>query len=643
MHQRFVRSLVPAPRLASPSLSFSLSSSIGPTWSASACLVSLLAAFTGCTGAIGGQTALGAGGNGSTAGTAGTGSTAGSAGGGGGTNTGGPDGGSSTGTGGVGTDAGPTVAPLPSALPTESACTSNSPGPRVLRRLSAAEFAASIVDLFGDSTAPVTDVFNDPLVLGFSVDSNALLVQDLNADQLMTNAETVATWAVANHLTQIAPCTAFTSACGRQIIESFGRRAFRTAMPDSDPRVDVYSKLFLAEANFTDAVTTVVTTMLQSPYFLYRGELGGTPAAGAATVALTPYEVASSLSYLLTGSMPDTTLLAAADAVAGGTLTMSNMIDQQSARLLTLPSSQDAVMGFMRGWLGLDRLYTTVKDDSVYMLTDAQRDDMANETRSFILDTFSSTTYGTVSNLFTANYSFLNKNMAQYYGMDTTGLTSSFVKVPYTAATPRDGGILAQASILVGYAKSNISSPTQRGHLVRTRLLCQNVPDPPPGVDTAILPPASVGLTTRDLYLSGHDNMNASPPTNCYTCHQLMDLIGVSSEHYDAFGAYRTQENGVTIDSTGTILNSDATGDTVAIDGLGGPNGLQTYLGNSDDLKHCMVRYWSYYAYGTSSWAQDGCTYDAIQTEAASGSFGLKNVLMSIIHAPHFTSRALDQ
>ena len=79
------------------------------------------------------------------------------------------------------------------------------------------------------------------------------------------------------------------------------------------------------------------------------------------------------------------------------------------------------------------------------------------------------------------------------------------------------------------------------------------------------------------------------------------------------------------------------------IDGLSGPQGLQTYLAKSDDVKTCLVRYWSYYAFGSASWAQDGCTYDAIRADAASKSYSLKSVLTAILHSPRFTTRVNDQ
>ena len=206
------------------------------------------------------------------------------------------------------------IAPPPTALPPESPCTTGSSGPRLLRRLSAPEFAASVRDLFGDQSAPVATVFNDPPALGFRVDANGLLVRDLTGQQLMDNAETLARWAVSNRLDSLSTCTTMDAACRQQFINSFGKRAFRG--PLSSTRLADYDQLFVAETSFSAGAEAVISAMLQSPYFLYRRELGADSANPPATgdVALTPYEIASSLSYLLIGSMPDDQLMAAADA-----------------------------------------------------------------------------------------------------------------------------------------------------------------------------------------------------------------------------------------------------------------------------------------------------------------------------------------
>lgn len=506
----------------------------------------------------------------------------------------------------------------------------------MLRRLTAAQFAASISDLFQDTSTPVSEVFNDQPAYGFRLDAAQLEVKDLNANQLMTNAELVAAWAVANHLSQIAPCSTLDAACAKQIIQSFGKKAFRTPIADSDARVTTYTKLFMAETTFTDAVTTLVSTILQSPYFLYRFELGPTSSATGNTVNLTPYEVAASLSYLLTGSTPDTTLLSAADMVQQGSLTMNAMIDQTADRLLgdlSAAASQRGVVDFMSGWLGLGRLDTNVKDDTVFKLTTALRTAMATETRSLILDTFK--TGGGVPELLTADHSFLNSDLASFYGISAPGLTSNqFQRVMYTSTTPRDTGILAHASILTGYARADVSSPTQRGHLVRTRLLCEDVPPPPDNVDVTFHP-AMQATTTRSHY-EIHTVCGGS-------CHPAMDQIGFAFEHYDAFGRHRDKEGTYPIDATATILRGSDADVEVALDGLSGPKGLGAALASNDAIKHCLVRTWSYFAFGAASWSDDGCTYDAIEKEAGSGQYALKKVLYAIIHSPHFTTRIQGQ
>jgi hypothetical protein len=528
---------------------------------------------------------------------------------------------------GVGTGAGGNnvvITPPPSTLPPESACTSGSPGPRLLRRLSGPELAATTRDLFRDPGAPVATVFNDPPILGFTVDSNALLVQGLTAQQLMDNAEQVAHWAVLNHLPDLTGCTSADAACRQDFIRSFGKRAFR--VPLDDARVAAYDALFSAESSFQDGVEAVVTAMLQSPHFVYRGELGAPDTPAGADVVLTPYEVASGLAYLLTGSMPDHVLLAAADA---GALTSPEAIDQQAQRLLGDPRSDDMLMRFVTGWFGLDRLYSTVKDDTVFMLTDTLRTDMLAETRALVVDTFG--TSGSVADLLLADHSFLTSRLAQFYGLGAGGLGDQPARVPYPPGGGRDPGILAHASLLTSFATAGTSSPTQRGKLIRTRLLCQNLPPMPNDLDVKLKPPTQAE-TTRAHYLEHETN------EPCVGCHKMMDPVGFGFEHYDGFGRWRDQDNGLPVDSSGTIVGMSGAADV----GFNGVQELASLLAASDDVKHCMVRYWSYYAYGSASWPQDACTYQAVEDYAASSQLAMRGVLLGIVHAPRFTRRVQD-
>ena len=583
-------------------------------------------AFAGCAG--GGSNQTGGAGSPGVGGSDPTGN--------GGSNPTGNGGSSNGGSNSTGTGGSAPLMQLKTDLPTASACKDSSPGPRAWRRLAATEMDASIHDLFRDQTlaasaqAPVSMVFNDQPNLGFTVDANALLVKDLDAQVLMNSAETIAHWAVTTRMSTISTCTTTDATCRKQFITSFGKRAFRA--PLSDTRVAAYEKLFMAESSFANGAEAVIGAMLQSPYFLYRSELGPTTAAPGSSVTLTPYEVASSLSYLLTGSMPDDTLLAAADTAASGGTALA--IDAQLTRLLADGRAQESLMRFAGGWLGLERLNNTLKDSAFVTLTDQTRADMASETRAFILDTF--TGGGTLSTLLTANYSFLNKNMATYYGLPTGSLGATFTKTTFPTGT-RDNGILAQGGILTGHAGARTSSPTQRGKLVRTRMLCQSLPPPPSNVNTMLDPPAA-NQTTRQLYEQHIKFDSTDPNRSCPTCHTYIDYIGFGFENYDAVGKYRTTESGQNVDASGKVVDAPSGAD-FTFTGIGP---LATYLAGSDDVKACLVRYWSYYAYGTPGWQQDACTYNAVGQEAAGSNYSLKGVLTGIVHAPRFTKRVGD-
>src|SRR5690606_11422416 len=135
----------------------------------------------------------------------------------------------------------------PHAIPEVSACMqadNSTPGPRMVRRLSVEQFEATVRDLFRDPSVDLPSIFNDPHVLGFAIDANALVIRDLTAGQIMDWAEATADWAVTNKLSGITSVTCRTTdeGCRRQFISDFGRRAFRE--PLAEDRVAAYDALF---------------------------------------------------------------------------------------------------------------------------------------------------------------------------------------------------------------------------------------------------------------------------------------------------------------------------------------------------------------------------------------------------------------
>jgi hypothetical protein len=515
------------------------------------------------------------------------------------------------------------IDPPVTSLPEASSCRSNSPGPRALRRLTAAQYEATLKDLFADPNVPLTSVFSDPSVLGFKVDRRALVVQGLGAQQLMDQAESIASWAVKNRLSKLTSCSSNDATCRQSFIKQLGKRAHRAPLSDED--VAVYERIFTAESSFNAGVEAVTAAMLQSPYFLYRRELG-TPDAGQHR--LSSHELASALSYLLIGSMPDDELMAAADS---GALSQPAELEKQAERLLQSARGHDAVYAFMRDWLGLSKLETVAKDETIFKLTDSLRGAMGEETRRSIDDAVFSQNASFLS-LLTKPSSFVNRELALHYGLTgADGLGDELVPIMLEPGK-RDSGLLAHGSLLTALATASESSPVQRGRMVRVRLLCEDIPPPPANVDTALKPSAGAA-TTREHFAQHADN-----PV-CASCHRLMDPIGYGFEHYDAFGRRREQENGRAIDASGAIVRPE--GGEVAFTGV---SGLSDYLVNQagDAVHACLVRHLSYFAFGSAGWDQDRCTYDSITEHARQDGFALRSVVKALVKTTHFSQRVSD-
>ena len=181
----------------------------------------------------------------------------------------------------------------------------------------------------------------------------------------------------------------------------------------------------------------------------------------------------------------------------------------------------------------------------------------------------------------------------------------------------RDPGLLATGTILNGYARPDTSSPTQRGHMVRSRMLCQDVNPPPPNLDTTFHAVDDGGDDARALRATSTSRAPATAATSC------MDWIGFGFENYDGWGRYRTTENGLPIDEQRDRVQRSA-GEGRDPDRAVGDEqpGGRTWPA-SDDVKRCMdallvvlrVR-------RRAPGARTRCTYDAIYTEASSNGFG---------------------
>ena len=96
-------------------------------------------------------------------------------------------------------------------------------------------------------------------------------------------------------------------------------------------------------------IDAVIESVLMSADFHYRPELGN---GTSGVVKLTSYEIASRLSYLVLGSMPDDALFAAAKTDA---LQDKAAVKAQAVRLMNDLRAREAVARFHNYWLSIDR------------------------------------------------------------------------------------------------------------------------------------------------------------------------------------------------------------------------------------------------------------------------------------------------
>lgn len=518
-------------------------------------------------------------------------------------------------------------------LPALQPC--NTPGPQVIRRLTSEQYRNTLVRAFGEVVPADMNPLIDPGTLGYNVDADDALVQGPAAGAVEALAETLAATVRSNGMIpQLSNnCTdANNPGCRETFVRNVGERLSRE--PLDNERVQRFAALFTATAadgtalapTFEDGAEMVISAMVQSPYALYRREIG---VQQGNEYVLTPYEVASELSYLLTNAPPDDTLMQAA---RDGQLGSTDAILAQAQRLLATPAAEDVLANFVTAWLDLDRLEGKVK--SGVDISPELREAMLEETRLLFIDVFKNG--GTLGDLFSSTTTFMNQDLADFYGMNGM-VTGDGYQAVDTSAGARVPGVLGHGSYLAAHALADNSSPVQRAFVIRERVLCNDLPPVPMDLDTNLRPQAP-DATSRERY-AAH-----SSSAVCYACHQLMDPVGFTFEGFDGYGIVRATESGKPVDTTGALplmQGSSPAGISVPMASVAD---LANYLAESEQMRACAINNLAYYAYGIANeakWSaqEKACTDDFIRQQARTSGNTLESVMTGILSAPHFTRR----
>ena len=358
--------------------------------------------------------------------------------------------------------------------------------------------------------------------------------------------------------------------------------------------------------------------MLSSPNFLFRPEFGAGDATLPSATQVTPFELASRLASLLWASIPDDVLL---DAAQNGELETREQVEAQARRMLQDERARPALSAFYEQWLGLPLLASATKDNAVYpAFSEELRAAMAEETRRFVAHVLWDDG-AKLSTLMTASYSFVNASLAKVYGVNGPSDDATFAQT--TLDKTQRAGVLTQASVMTAFASPSGSSPIKRGKLVRVRLLCQDLPDPPANVPPP--DPPKEGVSTRERFAM-HTN-NAA----CRGCHDLIDGLGFGLEHYDGIGAYRTVDHGVAVDASGEVNH------TTDIDGpySGGPE-LAALLAMSEQARDCVPTQWLRYVLARRENDDDTCSLVALRAAFAASGGDLLELMVSLTQTDAF-------
>lgn len=454
-----------------------------------------------------------------------------------------------------------------------------------LRRMIPSEYARTIRDLVGPEIViaariPPPQRLEGLVAVGASIEAMSRRATETFEDAAYEVAEQAMTMvAVRDRLVTCAPAGIVDDACATTFVTSFGRRAFRRPLTAAEVQTLVTLARDAANVvgDFHQGLVYPMAAILQSPFFVYRPELGAPDPQNPGLFAYDGFELAARIAYFLWSSAPDETLLAAAES---GALATDEGLAAEVERMLADDRAREGVRAFFTDMLRLGQLDTLAKDPTVFVLFSTEVGPAAREETLRTIENLVVDERGDYRDLFTTRTTFIDRKLASIYDVPAPSLTE-FARFEHPDSSLRRG-ILGQVAFLAPNSHPASSSAVLRGKFVREVFLCGQIPAPPANANTAIPEASDDVRTLRDrVYL--HFQV-----ASCRGCHQMMDPVGLAFENFDGLGRFRTMENGALIDASGS-LNGQYFEDA---------SGLAEVLRTHPDVPSCLVRTMYRYATG---------------------------------------------
>jgi hypothetical protein len=342
-----------------------------------------------------------------------------------------------------------------------------------------------------------------------------------------------------------------------------------------------------------------------------------------------PAEIASAISFAVLGGPPDDALLAAA---AQNQLATGDQRIAQAMRLITAYPQRwkEQMRQFVPEWLGINFNKPEWDKDTkvVPMFSGNMKASLQIETNMFIDDWATAADGARLDRLLTTSSTFIGPGNAAVYGVTASG--TEFTKVALDPT--RRSGLLTMGGFLGSTSHVAETSPVIRGKVILQKFLCEEPPPPPPMVPPLPAPNKSAPTTTRERF-----RVHLTSPA-CSTCHTAFDPMGNAFEAYDVLGAYRTEENGHPIDSTGTLVGA-AAGDVPVADGVA----LTKVLAQSPETFACVTRQAYRFTLGRTESDYDRCSLAQGARALSESSFDVRALIAAIVGSDSFVVRTVGQ
>ena len=415
--------------------------------------------------------------------------------------------------------------------------------------------------------------------------------------------------------------------CARQIIGNLAAQAYRRHPADHELEelVSMYESR-AADAGFEEGIRGALQALLSSPHFVFRIEEQPEDVEPGEAFAINDFDLATRLAQFLWARPPDDELRGLA---AEQRLSDEGVLEAQVERMLDDPRSESLATRFAAQWLRLPDLRVMRPDPRYFPYIDEGiKDGMRRETELFFYNIVEEDR--PVTELMTADYTFINEDLAEHYGI--SGVTGQdFRRVQHTDAERY--GLLGQASILTQTSFARRTSPVNRGKFVMEVLLGTAPPPPPPNVPDLEVTDSVDGASGRALTVKERMEAHRANPT-CSACHQFIDPLGLPLESFGPTGEKRIRERAwatvpAPIDSRGTLW----TGEPVE-----SPSQLREII--AGDFREAFVRTFTEnlmrYALGRQVHARDQSAVRSIVRGAAENDYRFSSFATGIVMSDAF-------